>query len=211
MAQNEAPPVLDPKREQLIFALMREKTKAAAARAAGIEQRTMYRWLADPEFKEALRAARRAVFDDALFVLEKGAVKAAQALVDALELLDVENQPFVLIMAATRVLDRAFKAQDSIAVEEELAKLRAVVDAVKAGQTPTTTVAATPATGARMMTDEELAEASRIRLVWMIEVGNDPADAEASLRHNPPQSVLEEQHLLDLVRSMLAAEREYPS
>jgi hypothetical protein len=34
----------------------------------------------------------------------------------------------------------------------------------------------------------------------MAEIGNDPHDIEASLHYNQPESVVEEQALLDLVR-----------
>ena len=43
----------------------------------------------------------------------------------------------------------------------------------------------------------------------MAKIGNDAHDIEASLRHNRPTSVAEEQELLDVVRKQLEWERAY--
>ena len=116
---------LDPKYDQFIFALLNSRTKEDAARMAGISRATMYRRLADRCFVSAFRAARRQTFDDALFVLERNAEAAAQAMVD--EFGPDRTGDRVLLNAATRVLDFAFKAQGVIAVEEGLAHLRTVM------------------------------------------------------------------------------------
>src|SRR5262245_41824055 len=113
MGHNSDPAAaLEPKQEQLIFALLQHKTRVQAARAAGISRATMYRWFADPVFMAAYRAARRAVFDDGLAVLERNAEPAAQALVD--EFGKDRTGSFAVILAARCVLDRAFKAQEAI-------------------------------------------------------------------------------------------------
>src|SRR5436190_11064167 len=98
-----------------------------AVRMAGVPHRTMYRWLADPDFVAAYRAARRQVFDDALFCLERNALNAAQRLADEIgdDRIGERTGEYSRISAATRLIDRAFKAQGVIAVEEEMAEVRA--------------------------------------------------------------------------------------
>jgi len=51
--------------EQLkaISLLARGATRSEAAKGAGISERTLYRWLADPEFSGAVKEAQRAVLD----------------------------------------------------------------------------------------------------------------------------------------------------
>ena len=62
-----------------------------------------------------------------------------------------------------------------------------------------------------MPTEIEQTEACRLRMAWMAEIGNSPADIEASLRYNRLQSVVEERETLDMVRAMLEVEATYPA
>ena len=58
MSQNSTDG-LTPKQEQAIVALLNEPTVTRAARALGVNDRTLYRWLDDPTFSGAYRRARR--------------------------------------------------------------------------------------------------------------------------------------------------------
>ena len=197
---------LDPKREQLIFSLLRERTKSEAARRAGIPPRTVYRRLADADFMAAYRAARRQRFDDAMAVLERNAEAAAQVLVD--EIGENRTESFARILAATRLLDRAIKAQTVIAIEEELANLRNLVASLKENRAPAAAVIphAPSQEEIRNALDEQ-AEAARLHVAWMAEFGMNGHDIDSSLRYNRPQSVAEEQHLLKVVRQTLEMEK----
>src|SRR5215471_3018173 len=126
---------LEPKQEQLIFALLHERTKADAAAAAGVPKRTMYWWFRDARFKAAYQAALRDAFDESIAVLFKSAAKAALALVDELDSSTATGK-FSVIAAASRILDLAFKAHTAVAVEEELEELRMVIAALKLAGPP---------------------------------------------------------------------------
>jgi hypothetical protein len=79
---------------------------------AGAPPRTMYRWLADPNFQAALRAARRGLFEESLGILERGASRAVQALIDEIkggQGVNDDRSAFV-IDASKAVIDRAFRA-----------------------------------------------------------------------------------------------------
>src|SRR5262249_40051737 len=51
--------------------LLSEPTQAGAAARAGIAEKTLRRWLADPEFMEAYRQARRRVVEEAVAVVQR--------------------------------------------------------------------------------------------------------------------------------------------
>ncbi len=53
---------LTPVQERAIIALLNEQTITGAAAAAEVGQRTLYRWLRQPEFSRAYREARREAF-----------------------------------------------------------------------------------------------------------------------------------------------------
>ena len=129
---------------------------------------------------------------------------AAQALVD--EFGPDRVGSFSLINTATRVLDLAFKAQGVIAVEAELAQLRAVMAELKAGQAPPVIVEKVVEVKSGM-TVQDQAEAYRLRVEWMGEFGHPLEDITTSLRYNRPQSVEEERETLGLVQQQLEQER----
>jgi hypothetical protein len=206
MAQNEDATELSLQQEQLILAMLRSPTKGDAARAAGVPPRTMYNWLRTPTFRAALRAARRGLFDNALMGLDRNSAAAVQLLADVVA--DKAEEIGIRVRAATKLLDRAFKAQDSIAIEEELADLRAIVELAQAGQDqpPDPVGEAKPAEAPRM-TEQEQAEAYRLRVAWMGEMGLGAQDIEVSLRFNRPQSVVDESQMLEVVSKLLESER----
>jgi hypothetical protein len=133
------------KHEQAILALLRSPSKVLAAEACGVSLRTIFRYLADPEFMAKYRATRRAAFDDALRVLEANAEEAAQCLVNEMHGRGGAGvkRSVLFITAATRVLDRAIKAKGTIAVEEELARVRRLMDRLKTEQ-PVTVIYGPP-------------------------------------------------------------------
>jgi hypothetical protein len=70
-----------PQREELaLAALLTEPSIAAAAKAAGISESTLLRWMQDPTFRDRLRAARRSVVEDAVGRLQQAATLAVDAL-----------------------------------------------------------------------------------------------------------------------------------
>ncbi len=198
---KKAIPEMDPKHDQLIFSLLMHRTKEEAAHAAGISRATLYRYMADPVFKAAYSTALRGRFQDCLATLEKNANRSAQALVDVVD--DPNVDVTIRVIAAKAVIDRALKAHVTIAVEVELAELRELMATIKAGElTAPIIVAAGPTVEEMRMAADEQAEAARLRVAWMAKIGMDAHGIEQSLRYNRPQTVAEEQNLLDAVRQM---------
>ncbi|MFN7020210.1 MAG: hypothetical protein ACK4WH_02630 [Phycisphaerales bacterium] len=62
---------LTPEQEAAIAALIANATIAKAAEAAGISERTLYRYLKDPDFRAAYRDARRQTFSQAIALSQR--------------------------------------------------------------------------------------------------------------------------------------------
>ena len=204
MRRNTPLRPLDTKDEQLLYALLRARKKHEAAGMCGQSVSTMYRALADPRFMAAYRTARRAMFDEAMSTLERNADDSALVLVELAA--DKMESSKVRLSAAKAVLDRAFKARNSVGMEEEVAGLRAIIEALEANTLPAAWETDEPERVPPVVNNEQ-AEAALARAEWMGELGM-PGDAIAySLRYNRPQSLVEEQELLDAVRKQVEWER----
>jgi hypothetical protein len=102
-----------------IAALLSEPTIEAAARKAGVGERTLLRWLAEPAFKAQYRAARRSVVESAVGRLQQAATQAVDALVKNLTC----GIPAVEVGAAKSVLDQALKAVELVDLAERIEAL----------------------------------------------------------------------------------------
>src|SRR6266700_1646171 len=80
MAAHDSQGELSPKQHALLAALLSGKNTEAAATEAGIAERTAYRWVKLPAFKEALSAAQQALFEEHLGMLKLGVKTALLAL-----------------------------------------------------------------------------------------------------------------------------------
>jgi hypothetical protein len=67
------------KKEEAIVALVSQRSIEDAARACNIPVRTLYRWLKDPEFDAAYRAARRQAYGQSISRLQQGSTRYQQA------------------------------------------------------------------------------------------------------------------------------------
>ena len=67
-------------RERAITALITSPTIMEAAKVVGVDERTVRRWLTEPEFAAAYRAAREKTVEDAVGMLQVGTSEAVQTL-----------------------------------------------------------------------------------------------------------------------------------
>jgi hypothetical protein len=68
------------KKEDAIMALLAHRSIEEAATAAGTSAKTLHRWLKEPEFDTAYRAAKRVAFGQAIARLHQGSSAAATTL-----------------------------------------------------------------------------------------------------------------------------------
>ena len=109
-------------REFAIAALSAGDSQADAARRAGVNARTIQRWLDDDAFVAAVREARAAALDSALGRLHSLSLKAATTLG---LLLSPRSQPSIRLAAARAVLEASLRLRESLDFEARLADVEA--------------------------------------------------------------------------------------
>lgn len=110
--------------ERAVLALLAEPTITAAAKATGVNDVTIWRWLQNPVFQSRYRAARRQVVEASIANLQQATGEAVQAL------RDVMNDPGApagsRVSAAKTVLDTALQAVELLDLSERVDALEAV-------------------------------------------------------------------------------------
>jgi hypothetical protein len=114
------------KAEQAIAALLTEPNHEAAAKSAGVSPATLQRWLRNPKFKAMFRAARRAVLEGAIGLLQNAAVASVEALTRNLTC----GKPASEIRAAEVILTHAAKGLEMFDLAERVEELKETVDRV---------------------------------------------------------------------------------
>ena len=76
---------LTPEQERAILSMVNEPTVRKAAEAAGVSEGTIYRWLREPGFSAAYRAARRENFRHAIALTQRYAPAAVQTLMKVMQ------------------------------------------------------------------------------------------------------------------------------
>ncbi len=118
---------LSPKQEMLITALLSLPTIEAASLATGITSKTARIWMKQPVFQDAYKAAKGAVFDDALDELRDCAKEAIDTLKSNLKALE----PAVQVRAAHIILTQSIQVHKIEALE---ARIQELEEALKAGR-----------------------------------------------------------------------------
>ncbi len=114
------------RQEQAVFVLLETPTIAAAANKIGVNESTLRRWRAEPEFQRALEQARREAFDGALGRLQAGVGKAVDALLAVVD--DDQAKPSARISAARTLLEHGHRADDALELRHRLAALEAALE-----------------------------------------------------------------------------------
>ena len=118
---------LTPAQRRAIAALLTERNARAAAAKAKVAERTLYRWLADPDFAVALAAAEGDIIAGAtrrLLQLQDKAIDAVDAVFG-----DGETSAAVKLRAAQLTIDAMLKLRELRNVEGRLAALEAAAAA----------------------------------------------------------------------------------
>jgi len=105
-------------KEAAIIALLSQRGIEEVARACNTPPRTLYRWLKEPEFDAAYRAARRTVYGQSIARLQQASTAATTTLLDIMN--DPETSGSTRVRAAESVLTHAAK---SIELEDLQARI----------------------------------------------------------------------------------------
>jgi hypothetical protein len=120
-----------PKQDKALIALLTQPTISAAARKAGIGERTLHTWLGEADFATAYRDARRAAVTQAIARLQQISGKAVDALLEVIDTEYTPAPPAVRVSAASKILDLAMKATELEDLAERLAALEQQMGAKK--------------------------------------------------------------------------------
>ncbi len=117
---------LSAKQQRALEALLTEPTTRAAAAAAEVSEATIWRWLAEPEFSAAYRAARGRLLESTLTALQSASVDAVVCLREILN--DKTAQVSARVSAAKSVLELGLKARETLETQERLAYLEKALE-----------------------------------------------------------------------------------
>jgi hypothetical protein len=117
---DKKPPKTQPVEEQLMIALACGATLEGAAAKAGVSERTVYRRLEDPQFRQRLQSFRLDMVERAGAMLTAASMEAVKTL---LGLTDRSYPPAIRLAASRAVLELGIKLRDLYDVEKRLAAL----------------------------------------------------------------------------------------
>jgi transposase-like protein len=114
------------KHEEAIAALLTQRNIDEAANAVGIAPNTMLKWMKQPEFDTAYRAARRKAFGQSIARLQQGSSAAATTLLKLL--IDQGTPASVRARVADSIFNHAAKAIEIEDIEARVAALEAAAN-----------------------------------------------------------------------------------
>jgi len=110
------------KQQKAIEALLSEPSIRQAAAVAGLGEKTIRRWLRQPEFSRAYQEARRQVFADALADLRVATHDAVEALRKVVR----EETGALRVKAARTVLELSIRSAETLEFEIRLKRLESL-------------------------------------------------------------------------------------
>jgi hypothetical protein len=120
------------KKEQAIAALLTQRNLDEAAKAAGIAPNTLLKWMKDPEFDAAYRAARRSAFSQSVARLQQGSTAAVTTLLKVM--VDPATPASTKVRAADSVLAHSAKAIELEDIEARVAELEKAAGTTNPGR-----------------------------------------------------------------------------
>ena len=119
------------KKEAAIVALLSQRSVDEAARTCDVPVRTLYRWLQEPEFQKAYRAARREAFGQATARLQQATGAAATTFLKLM--VDPNVPPAVRLRAADCEFNHSAKAIEIEDLDARITELERAAELVKNG------------------------------------------------------------------------------
>ena len=115
------------------MALLSSRNVEEAARVAGVDPRTLYRWMKDPEFDAAYREAKRAAFSQSIARLHQMSSAAVSTLGKIM--IDANAPASTRVRAADSILDHTSKAIETEDLAARVSELERTLGASKPGHT----------------------------------------------------------------------------
>jgi hypothetical protein len=112
---------ISPRQQREIAALLSEPTLQDAAGTAGVGERTLRRWLRQPNFSRAYLECRREAVGQATARLQQAAGEAVSALEAVMR--SPKASPASRVTAARSILDLAYRAAEAEDITQRMAEL----------------------------------------------------------------------------------------
>jgi hypothetical protein len=110
------------KQEQALVALLRHGTTRAAAAACGVNESTLWRYMQDAEFSRRYRAARGAVVEQTISMLQQASAAAVQALVNVMR--DERAPASARVTAARTIIEQSVAGVQLTDLRQEVEEIR---------------------------------------------------------------------------------------
>ncbi len=120
------------KKEDAIVALLTTRTVEEAARVIGVSTKTLLRWMKEPEFDTAYRAAKRAAFGQSIARLHHLSSAAVSTLGKVM--LEPGTPPATRVRAADSVLNHTIKAIENEDIEARVSALERAAEGTQSGR-----------------------------------------------------------------------------
>jgi DNA-binding MurR/RpiR family transcriptional regulator len=118
---------LSRKQEQAVAALLAQPSIAGAAKAVGIGEKTLWRWLQREDFRGAYQNARRRIVNQAIAHVQAGMSEAVQALRGVMN--NKQAPASAKVSAARAMIDTGLRGLELEDLEARIEALEARVDA----------------------------------------------------------------------------------
>src|SRR5450759_4212405 len=119
---------LSNRQQKAIATLLTERNVPAAAKAAGVGKRTLYRWLTQPEFKAAVQQSVTDAIGAAVRRLVGLSGKAIDTIEEILDDKDIQlNHPYISLRAAISLKGDILKISELWSLEERISELERTV------------------------------------------------------------------------------------
>ena len=121
MAKNK----LSPRQRRAILYLLSSRSVREASRKSGVPERTLYRWLQQPDFLQALRNAENQLLKDASRRLVFLSGQAIEVVTEILNSPDSSDN--TRLRSAKIVFDNCLKIRKLIEIEEKVNSLEEII------------------------------------------------------------------------------------
>ena len=117
------------KKEEAVAALLTQRNIEEAAKTIGIAPNTLLKWMKEPEFDAAYRAARRSAFGQSISRLQQASSAAVSTLLKVM--VDASTPASTKVRAADSVLNHSAKAIEIEDIEVRVSALERATEASK--------------------------------------------------------------------------------
>lgn len=117
-------------RDPAVIALAGGATHRDAAKAAGVHERSIRRWLDDPAFREAIDQARGQILETALGRLSDLCTRATEVFRELMD--DADTPASVRLGAARAVFEHTVRVGEFVDVRQAVNEIKAALESLEA-------------------------------------------------------------------------------